>query len=841
MYKVHIGYGFHVNCYHSYRGDANDATGFGGDIRVIRRVIEILNGLNERGIPVKGTWDFENAFSLEDILPKYAPDIIEGVRERVERRGDENIIMGYNNGALGAMTRDEFDASVQWAVTNPWGSGLADLFGACERIVRPQEVMFSPPQVRDYRRCGIEALCLYYSCVPFDAFNTIVPRLRDALAFNPLTFTYEGESLTVLPSYSNADLIDAGSLRALAKDLHARQLSGEIKTDVFIFVNMDADAFCWEPFDLPAPLNRLANTQGILGLVEEVAELDFVEFNTPGGYLKNHPPLGEISFGHDTADGSYTGWSSWAEKPFNRLLWSRVEKARALAKTRGLDADSPGFRERILLLSTTHFGLASPVLNIDRERGALALSETMLRKELDALERPGQLTLVNLNNSCLAGTELCFAPGWLTRIERLGIAAEGLASFGAVTLDTHADGSVASAYALCRFDEAFARAEISVTNGAEIPSPPSAPSLRLEAGGLSLAFCAHGEVLSVKYNGKAIGGRDFLRSFLSYGKQNYPMTAKRCAALPAAGQLRGLRVEGELHLPEELSPGQCQFDFFTLPGVGGVIVRMNARYPRTEESYTLSTQSSALGRYYDVRWRQAAPFQLTPRLPGELHVVKRNFAEDISDYPIASFRESVPENESLDSFNHQLTGGFVGLSNGESGLLLANARQLLGSMAHCPMRLRRQNGQDLVRLNPFGTYAGRQRLHHSRGNGSVCEAFVIVAPQSRSLAPAYNGAEETAVLALFGFEGLRPGEAVTREACAFADGAVLLAPEDSPVWGADMRGHAATGAAQALRGQGEKQKLRSPLFSGVLPGPLRMAGVGIRALGQMLRAQWKAR
>ena len=25
--KIHVAYGFHVNCYHSYRGDTNDAQG----------------------------------------------------------------------------------------------------------------------------------------------------------------------------------------------------------------------------------------------------------------------------------------------------------------------------------------------------------------------------------------------------------------------------------------------------------------------------------------------------------------------------------------------------------------------------------------------------------------------------------------------------------------------------------------------------------------------------------------------------------------------------------------------------------------------------------------------
>ena len=101
--KIHIAFGFHVNCYHSYRGDTPDAQGFGSDLRIIRGIIQTLDTLNASGIPVKATWDSENFFSLERILPEYAPDIIESMQRRVKKNGDENIIMGYSNGALGAM------------------------------------------------------------------------------------------------------------------------------------------------------------------------------------------------------------------------------------------------------------------------------------------------------------------------------------------------------------------------------------------------------------------------------------------------------------------------------------------------------------------------------------------------------------------------------------------------------------------------------------------------------------------------------------------------------------------------------------------------------------------
>ena len=400
--KIHIAYGFHVNCYHSYRGDTNDNLGFGSDIRIIRKILDTLTEFNKKGIPVKGTWDTENFFSLQKILPEYAPDIIEKMKERVEKYGDENIIMGYNNGALSAMTEDEFCESINLAITNPDGSGLNDIFGTCEKIVRPQEVMFTPSQVSLYNKLGIKALCLYYSCVPFDAFRTIIPKLNDEEAFNPLTYTYNGESMTIIPTYSNSDVCDAGCLRAWVKDLRSKQESGEINNDLFLFINMDADAIFWETIDLGKFTGKVANTDGIHGLVSEVADLPYVVFDTPGGYIKTHKPIGKIEFTHDTADGNFTGYASWSEKPFNRKIWTRIERARAMAKvTSDRDMHSPSFQNRVLLLSTTHFGLATPVLNIQREKTALDLSDKVIEDEVSAMPKTKKITIHNINNSLL--------------------------------------------------------------------------------------------------------------------------------------------------------------------------------------------------------------------------------------------------------------------------------------------------------------------------------------------------------------------------------------------------------------------------------------------------------
>src|SRR5512135_1102510 len=100
--NIHLAFRFHGNFYHSYRGDTPDELGFGKDIRIIRHLIETLDELNQRGIPVRGTWDFENYFSLEQIMPAHCPDIIASLQRRAQAQKDELQLMSFNNGLITA-------------------------------------------------------------------------------------------------------------------------------------------------------------------------------------------------------------------------------------------------------------------------------------------------------------------------------------------------------------------------------------------------------------------------------------------------------------------------------------------------------------------------------------------------------------------------------------------------------------------------------------------------------------------------------------------------------------------------------------------------------------------
>ena len=683
MNKVHIGFGFHVNLYHSFREDTNDTKGFAGDIRVIRHIIKVLDKYNACGVPVKAAWDFENAFSLEEVLPVFAPDIIENIKRRVHENGDEPVLMGYNNGAMAAMTKEELEASVKWAITNDKASGLKDIFGKYEPVLRPQEIMFSPSQALSYSNLGISALCLYYSSIPFDGFRTLIPLLPEKFAFNPLNYRYKDHCITVIPTYNNGDLIDFGSIGSLAKKLHNKQKRGEIDCDVFIFINMDADSEFWYGYNFPFPLGKLPNLSGIEGLIGELKGLPFVEFNTPGNYIKTHPPLKEITFTQDIADGNFDGFSSWSEKPFNRRIWTRLERARALKPKEGLEQET--FLKRIRLLSTTHFGLSTPHLNLRREQKALDLSRSMLmcmdHKSSDALWKGGKTEDFRF---CLP------LSGGKPFVDSTQSTGEHFFKTGFMRIQYH--------------DKEFT------------PDKIKQKEIKCRAEGFDLF---------------------------------------------------GTLFDAEINLPGQIRKGAYRLAQFSAEGLGGLFYSLKIKYPYTPEDAWVFNEIAALQRMQDDGWIEVCPLEINAGCAKGAKIIKRNYEGDVCEYSLDDFAAADPLNTELDSFNHQVTNGIVGVQNDNGGFLLAVQKQVANSMAFCPMRIR--NGE--LFLNPFGTYYGKQRHHATHGNGLGAKIAVYSAPQFFPLAPSYNGAEEEVLLGFFPFEK-RPDNGILEQAINFSEGSI---------------------------------------------------------------------
>lgn len=300
------------------------------------------------------------------------------------------------------------------------------------------------------------------------------------------------------------------------------------------------------------------------------------------------------------------------------------------------------------------------------------------------------------------------------------------------------------------------------------------------------------------------------------------------------GSGKCIRITGCIHLPDEISGGTFDYDFYTVPFSDAVYIKSEITYPYTPERDSLSTENSTLGRYTDNNWIECVPFQISPELGNNLSVIKRNFSGDVSSYRANSFAECDERNKTLDSFNHQLTGGFTGLSGNGTGIALAISRQVLNSMACCPMRYK--NGK--VSMNPFGTYFGKQRHHFSFSKNEIQNAYTLIAAQGKSIAPSYNGVSETSLNAFFGFDGETPNDNILKEINAFSDGCVAVSDESSllqPFYGDNIKTQKAVSSTE------NPVKLRSPVLYGIKGNIGKYAVYGAKALGHIIKEQIKSR
>lgn len=806
---IYLAFRFHGNFYHSYRGDTPDELGFGKDIRIIRHIIQTLDGLNSRGIQISGTWDFENYFSLETIMPQHCPDIIAGLQRRVAHGQDEMHLMSYNNGLISAHNAQEFEQAIRRGISNPQGSGLRDLFGeGFYPMVRPQEMMFTPIHLKLYPACGIHAISLYYSAIPFNGFSNFIPPLAFEERYNPLKLTYPGieESMTLMPCYNHGDLIDHLTLRRWLRQMRRQQLRLSEAQDLLLLIDLDADDELWAGFDMPLAKALLSTARGLGGMVESILDLDYVRFTTPGRYLQAHQPLHEVSFGQDTADGSFDGLSSWAEKWSNHHLWTGLERGRLLELQARRLQQQPNpevdqlladcLDTRLKILSTTHFGMSAPVMNRTREGIASDLVRHLVNNANQAFNlckpanQPGQFSLVDY----VRGTDALGVhnPAKASRcLVRLPL---GEGAHAPLTLQA-SDGKIIPS-ALIGNELLF----VDALQGAErrdyqilpgemggMPEPAVHVShAEMRNQRLVLAFDASGAPISLTLDGTAYAQRPFIQSAITYSGKTYPVTKWQeveSLVLGAVG-IRRQRAEVSIGVGYSL---QVEREFVLAQDLPYLYLTVSVRYPKTPEEGYNPEKSKRLQRTYDPRWQEVMPCELRPGFTGmpdaPLRVWKHDYCHHVSSYTLDYERFS--KNDALDSINNHVTNAWLAVSDSTRGLLLAYSADVCTGMAFCPLRTRREGAQKQLRLNPFGSYTGRQ-YHYATKDTGIGKAIATAASASDHLqpyAPDYNGRQQLFRLLIAPYAGDCPPETLQADAEAFAypyivlnDGEIIIDP-----------------------------------------------------------------
>ncbi len=742
--------------------------------------------------------------------------------------------MSWNNGLLTAHSLDELDLALGWAVSNPRGSGVEQVFGSWAPIARPQENMFSAWQIPAYRRAGVEAVSLYYSAAPFNGFSSFVPLLPPALRFNPLSMEDEasGERIRILPCINHADIVEHfASLRSFLRSMRRVQLSSDKPTDLILIVDMDADDTFWSGY-LPSPFRGLfPSFCGLASLVKSVAGsgggagdaagadgkageagLPWLRFCLPGDYLRSHPDQGEISLGQDLADGSFDGYSSWAEKAENAELWTILSKARRtrlLAKrilaersgemdagyTLGRGAPEPGVwaaalaeAEEAMLraLSTTHFGMASPVMHAGRRGDALRHGREALvaAEKLLALADPDPAFLYFDQgiDALSRGSGAIVALPWADESGAIRLAASNPVRSRETALNSaDCGGSISCGPDWIRTERfelkpAEAGGLILLDRGRPVfESPLSTPWVRYgsrilggapdrgrggrgghgEGGGGSgrprrLPACAGTEAFRPVYCDNPEDGKISTREIIP-------------------GSLAELRIEGRIELGDGASV--IWTHVYTLaPGLSSIRADILVEYPETEARGCDRRKAERLERSWDARWKEVAPFELRPELGATAEqpakVWRRAFNGSLRSYALDYHRFG--PNRDLDSLDNHCADGWVAVSGRELGLLVAQADSAMSLYAFCPMRVRFSGERQGIRLNPFGTYYGRQWRNPPAVTGLGRIAAVAVGDNYDPYAPSWAGKTLRCSLMLAPFEGSSPPPELQRDALIFA-------------------------------------------------------------------------
>ncbi|RPI88100.1 MAG: fibronectin type III domain-containing protein [Chloroflexi bacterium] len=785
-YKVYITLGFHTSFYHSWRGDTPDEAGFGTDIRIVRRILEILNDANNHGLQACGYWDFDIYWTLEKILPKHAPDIITGIRDRVQAGMDEVLPGPYNNGANHAATEEELRAAIAWSLENPHGSGLRQLFGQVTPVYRPQECMYTAGQNRILREEGIDGIILYYAGVPFNTLSTFIPPLTPEQRYNPLLLRSlpEEEPLLLLPCISVADIFNHTSFEIWLLELRELQTSGKVRSDMLLHLNEDADMDTWLPMGLPRALSWFPNTGGLPEIIRAVNKYSWAEFTTPGKYIRSHPPFGEILVRQDLADGGFDGSYSWTEKYTSLMNWTGLEQSRlhtrraealaanlapenrdAIHRKLWLGVDS-SFFSRLVGLTTTHFGMSTPIINEERQAKAVEITETALHKAIEAEQDAAVQVCENVETSETA----LYAFEVFSSSDECGqsvIRVPLLLPPGIDNVEMLDTSGVIQRSSLVNVEELSEGWKAGDLMFSEILAPGERKLYQVRPGILKnhITSCLPtlaNRWLHVDFSEKCgiehlllgeepFGETGFLDPFVTYRSAKKPQCWKvqdyQLKGLVGESwqgiQRARLRSEIAMETPGGKRSTNFEFTFILFDDLPFLIADVLVNFAYTQPTDIIHNMQQKLRRLIDLRWVETAPFQIRPSLgnqPGEiLRVWKRNYLGVTSFYDL-NYGRINPLNRDLDSFNHHVTAGWVAVSSGKKGLLVAENAEHTSSMAFCPMRLRELEGRQQVWLNPFGSYYGNQfDYSHIDPNSLGVEMTLAVSGALKPNGPSFNG------------------------------------------------------------------------------------------------------
>jgi hypothetical protein len=290
------------------------------------------------------------------------------------------------------------------------------------------------------------------------------------------------------------------------------------------------------------------------------------------------------------------------------------------------------------------------------------------------------------------------------------------------------------------------------------------------AGRLALAVMPGGGV-DLSVSGTSVFSRPLSRPWVDYGgriaRSRNTTNVKVMELLQ--GRVAEMRVEGAIYLPGGKAAPWTHV-YTVAAGLESVTVDVQIDYPKTERRNYDRKKAERLARDWDARWRTVAPFELAPALEATeaapAKVWKHGFFDIVSSYELG-YHHFGP-NRQQDSLDNHVTDGWVAVSAGGKGLLVAQSAAASTLFAFCPVRTRLRSGWQSVFLNPFGTYYGKQWRYPLAVTGFGRLAALLGADNLDSYAPSWEGNSIRFSLMLAPYDGDEPPKGLQRDALIFA-------------------------------------------------------------------------
>ncbi len=825
----------HINYYHSYRGDSRGRDGFGTDLTTMRAILDKLDEIEEKGFSFKDmkiTWDYGDTFWSIQLQQEYQQDVLERVIERCKKGKDEVLIGSWGNVAKPMLDSEEFVRDHEWFLENEMGIGLKQLFpGRIAPYARTQETMFTQGMIELYNKIGVEGICIYYCVYPFDVGRPFLnPRLNTNQRYGLVKFnsSISDASMIMIPMYAFGDVVDYFSIKRWFKLIRKMQEKGEITGHALLFFNFDMDVDLWLPQKLPKFLQWMPKTRGLIEFAEAVDLLDYVEFANLLDVIPKLKIHGETTLYPDAADGLNNGFYNWAQKYDNTKLWTIGQRARwqkcisdtlisqnmvenKKANINNLirnekDSSESYIKNKILLASTTNFGLSVPFMHPTRIKTGMAYAlkahnaaENAVNLAIDEsfkyisnrIENNDYNMIIcpilnrgiteqeksQINSSVLIKTKL---PQELSNELLNNDKGLNLRNFKYGLYDDNSNHGLFLEAIVPKevFEsEKIYLSKLSLNNSAnnlKNNGKIKATIRSLQNEIIELILNDNGLITSFNFNGVDLACPNFLESAVTFGEskngKRYHSNRNRIEILRDGSD--GFSASIKIYSKFEILRGydvQSEKILILYSGVPAMFVDVKMKLCDIIGESTIEDGHAYVAEKYDNRWQEVIPCEIKPNLIGNnepLRIWKRNFLGRVSYFDL-DIREVDSRNKNIDNLVSNISDGWMAVSDRKNGILVGFNSLKASNFAFSPLKIKDKGFGDgykkgqQVRINPFGNYYGKILHYWTTGSGrayKIAEKFLT--HQDQPTAPTYNGKTLNFDLIIAPYKGDKPPESV---------------------------------------------------------------------------------